>query len=346
VQQGETLWALAQQFLGDPLLWPEIYRLNTTVIEDPHWIFPGEELRLAPGGEQVVTGPGGAAPGGITVTPSAEDSAAAAAQRPVSAAPSLQGGTIFGAQRRAAQAAAALQLRSERVYRSVRMGEHFSAGFVADEGSLNTGRLLGSLQTSSLSNVTTSTNPMLYNAVAVEPPPGDSLRAGDLLLSYDVPGSIAGYGSVIRPTGLLRVTSVGAPGETLTAEVVAVYATMQKDQSVLKAVPFQTAPGVRPQPVDSGVAGQVIGFRATHELAVLQDVLFIDRGSEEGVHPGDVFQISGVGSASGVGEVVQDEAKVLIVYTQPHTSSGVIIQIDRPDIRAGATARQILRMRS
>jgi len=356
VQRGETLWALAQQYLGDPLLWPEIYRLNTTVIEDPHWIFPGEELRLAPGGEQVMAGPapaqpGGAAaaaaaPGAITVTPSGEDTAAAAAPQQVSAAPSPQGPTIFSERRQAAVSAAALQVRTQQVYRSVRMGEHFSAGFVADEGTLNSGRLLGSMQTTSLSNISATTIPQYRGTVAVEPPPGDSLKLGDLLLTYDVPGSIAGYGSVIRPTGLLKVTSVGGPGEILTAEVVAEYQAMRSGQGVLKAVPFQTAPGVRPQPVDSGVVGQVIGFRKTHEVAVLQDVLFLDQGSEDGVHPGDIFQISDVGSAAGVGEVAQDAGKVLIADTQPHTSSGVIIQLERSDIRVGATARQIMRMKS
>jgi len=367
VQQGETLWGLAQQLLGDPLLWPEIYRLNTAVIEDPHWIFPGEELHLTGAAEAATAAaepapaavavtpsaeaaaPAAAAPGGITVAPTAADTEAAQAPQGPVLNPTT-GTTIFAQQGKARISAGSLQLREQRAYRAVREGEYYSAGFVLEAGEqLSAGRLLGNTATSSISRLATTTSTMLYGTVAVVPPPGDPLKPGDVLLSYDTPRVIPDWGAQVRPTGLLKVTSVGAPGDNVLAQVVAVYQTIDGGQGVIKAQPYQSPRGVRsvPVPADSGVRGAVIALSPPHEVVNDQDELFIDKGSADGVALGDIFQVSKTSSAqSEVGALVQNQAQLLIVYVRAHTATGLIIQVDRPDIRAGSAVRQIRRMPS
>src|SRR5882672_1954926 len=48
IQKGDTLWDLSQKFLNNPWYWPKIWSLNPA-IENPHWIYPGNKLRIVPG---------------------------------------------------------------------------------------------------------------------------------------------------------------------------------------------------------------------------------------------------------------------------------------------------------
>lgn len=60
VRPGETLWDIARMYLSDPFMWPEIFRLNTDVVEDPALIYPTERLVLPGRAEAVaVEQPGG-----------------------------------------------------------------------------------------------------------------------------------------------------------------------------------------------------------------------------------------------------------------------------------------------
>ncbi len=45
IVDGDTLWDLAAQYLGDPLLWPQLYQLNA-YIADPDLIYPGDPILL------------------------------------------------------------------------------------------------------------------------------------------------------------------------------------------------------------------------------------------------------------------------------------------------------------
>ncbi|MDA7857984.1 LysM peptidoglycan-binding domain-containing protein [bacterium] len=47
VERGDCFYRISDRFYNDPSLWPDIWAYNTYV-EDPHWIFPGNDL-IIPG---------------------------------------------------------------------------------------------------------------------------------------------------------------------------------------------------------------------------------------------------------------------------------------------------------
>ena len=47
IKQGDTLWDISSKFLKDPFLWPKLWQRNP-YITNPHWIYPGQPIRLSP----------------------------------------------------------------------------------------------------------------------------------------------------------------------------------------------------------------------------------------------------------------------------------------------------------
>ncbi len=48
VVPGDTLWDLSQHYLGSPWYWPKVWSYNPQ-IANPHWIYPGNQVRFFPG---------------------------------------------------------------------------------------------------------------------------------------------------------------------------------------------------------------------------------------------------------------------------------------------------------
>jgi hypothetical protein len=46
IKEGDTLWDISSKFLKDPFLWPKLWQRNP-YITNPHWIFPGNPIRLS-----------------------------------------------------------------------------------------------------------------------------------------------------------------------------------------------------------------------------------------------------------------------------------------------------------
>jgi hypothetical protein len=47
VRKGDTLWGISAEQLDDPRLWPRMWSYNPQ-LQNPHWIYPGDQLRLRP----------------------------------------------------------------------------------------------------------------------------------------------------------------------------------------------------------------------------------------------------------------------------------------------------------
>jgi LysM repeat protein len=48
VERGDTLWDLSSKYLGSPWYWPKVWSYNPQ-IPNPHWIYPGNQVRFFPG---------------------------------------------------------------------------------------------------------------------------------------------------------------------------------------------------------------------------------------------------------------------------------------------------------
>ena len=176
VRPGDTLWSLAQSYLGDPLLWPEIYRLNTDVVEDPHWIYPGEVLRLA-SSDAVTAVPTTDTP------PVAPDTSLVAVRQPEqpAAAPADTDATdmsaLFSQGRRNQMMQETLRAYSEQPYHPLRRSEYFSSGFLTEGHDLPFGRLDGRVTPPQIAVLSNQTSGLLYSEMTVTPPDGATTKA-------------------------------------------------------------------------------------------------------------------------------------------------------------------------
>jgi len=58
VEKGDTLWDISGKYLQNPWYWPRVWSYNPQ-IENPHWIYPGDEIRLQQDDGAPLAQPGG-----------------------------------------------------------------------------------------------------------------------------------------------------------------------------------------------------------------------------------------------------------------------------------------------
>lgn len=370
VQTGETLWTLAERYMGDALMWPAIYRLNTMVVEDPHWIYPGEELQLGAGVEiaaevePVAAQPGdtgaaervAAAPGDTVAAqpmagpPLAADSAPAVEQPSVAAGelppppppPGEGAPTVFARQ---APRAPTFTGRATSTSRGVLPGQFYGSGFLTEDDKLPWAEVIGASGKATLGSLTNITSARIFESIELKAPEGSSYHIGDSLLIAALGREVPRWGEVVMPTGIARVREVS--GRRVVADILSQWSRVGSNQVAMPLEPFRNQGTGGPAPIENGLMGSIIVSRDLHQLPADQAVIFIDKGRNDGVSLGDVFEVLKPNPPGASAETPLQQVAVLqIVHVRQRSASGVVTHVGDLGLRPGAPVRLIRKMPS
>lgn len=348
VAKGETLWDLAELYLGDPYLWPQIYRMNTLVVEDPHWIFPGEELRLEPLAE--LEGD----PGLIEIEAGIVEQAAelpeveVAERAPVAPPPppTESAPTVFRPSRDVGHGLAERRSSAAYRYRSLRAGDFYAAGFLTEGESLPWARVLGAVGRPVLGNLAASSSARIHNEIELRAPASAVYQVGDSLLIAHLTREVRNWGWVVVPSGLARITNVA--GSNVRAEVITQFGRISDGQVAMPVEAFADPGDVAPVPIENGAVAEVIAARDLTQFANHRDIVFLNLGRSDGVALGDVFEVlRPVGSGDAIGEAASEQvAQLQIVHLREKSASGLLVNIRNLGTAPGASARLVRKMPS
>ncbi len=372
VRQGDTLWDLAKQYRGDPFLWPDIYRMNTAVVADPHWIYPGEVLRLA-GADTVPSVPTADTPAPpvdvaqaadsepAPAAPAADSTAPVAASAPVTdsyvgnqltlaqltSASSTQDdpAPLFGP-RRSDMLQETIKAYIEQPYRPLRRSEFYSSGFLTEGEDLPFGKVLGPVTPQQIRSEGGNASALPYSLIAVEAPRGATYQIGDSLLIAQLGAELRSHDEVVVPTGLARI--VDTVSGRYIASVDATYGPIRSGQRVLPAEKFTPSGTEHAVAVSDGIRARLLGGPGRQEMKAPQMVVFLDKGRADGVAAGDLFELRRRAERLNDGGQRINElmATLQIVHVREHSATARIMNVVTPDIPPGTDARQVAKLPS
>jgi hypothetical protein len=344
VREGDTLWEIARLYLNDPFLWPEIYRINTDVVEDPHWIYPGESLRL-PGATTVVA----AVPTAIPSTPADPTQPPPAAEEVLPAAVAT-GPTLFSRsplRRGTGTGTGRRELIGAAPHPTVRAGEFHAAPFADRSGGpRGAGRIVQTSEILGVKSTGESSPLMLYEKIYVRPPREAEGRVGERFLVFTLGSEVTGVGQIVIPTGIVEVERVG-DDEATTARIVQQFGEIQLGQGLIPLERFDLPADARAMPLEEGgTEAKVVWIQDRPVLASVQRYLVLDPRGENEVRIGDRFTLVRPRTRAPSGDRVPEQviAEAQVVKVTERGATAIVIGQTQPAIRIGTPARVTAKM--
>ncbi len=327
IRQGDTLWDIANAFYRDPFLWPLIWKSNPTV-NDPDLIYPGNTLvvpSLAPV-ERAMSAPEEAAPvQEKAVAEKAQEQPAAAPPQEEAEAPSLfqrrvsiEGGTPEPAE---PAKGSRLIIPADAPVPIMDKYAMLSAGFVSEEDSPDhiqgsVGDPAKGVERSNLLGY----DHQVYIAVTSR----ETVNIGDRFLIYEPvhdvkhPETRRYFGKLYKVNGILKVTGARELG------VYPARITLSFDSAIKgnMLAPYQEPALIYParQQQEKNLSGRILEVPDRRSISGQVDIVYLDKGKEDGVDPGDQFTVmSAPNRETGVTRPI-GELQVFIVKSRTSTA--------------------------
>ena len=348
VKKGDTLWDIAHQYLNDPFLWPEIYRINTDVVEDPHWIYPNEVLKL-PGSQTVAT-----TPNGTDVTTVVDDRMSPMPTTSLVEAPRATGATVFSlsASRRVATVSRFGASATAYPHPAVRVGETFAAPWLdRAAGPKDQGTIVGSAEISGIATRTPRSR-MLNEERAYITLPKDIVPArGDRYLAFQLGPVLENGSQMVEPTGVVEVERA-ENGDASTVRIITQYSNVEAGQGIIPIDHFTLGNDARPAPLMLGTEGKVEFDGNNSVLPSVQSYVVIDVTAKDGAKIGDQYTlyvprrpvlVKGRGDQTAN---VPEERVALgqVVKVTDRGTTLMLVDQQNPSVKLGTKARLTARM--
>jgi hypothetical protein len=262
VVKGDTLWGISGKFLKDPWRWPEIWNLNKDQINDPHWIYPGDLIRLeitADGKPRlsVDTSPGSSLAGAVGADGTIKVVPRVRVDRLAQGIPSIPGAAI-----------------------SPFLGQPL---VVEENGLADSPRIVAAEE----SRVVIGAGNSAY-VDFVDPSQGTKwqiYRQGAALKDPDT-GETLAYNAVFL--GDARVTRFGSPGTPATIEVIKSVQEVNRGDR-LTPTRESVIPSYAPRAPETKITGKIISVEGGVAEVGQYSVVIINRGKRDGLEIGHVL---------------------------------------------------------
>ncbi|HUJ18831.1 MAG TPA: LysM peptidoglycan-binding domain-containing protein [Nitrospirota bacterium] len=314
IKRGDTLWDISNTFLKDPYLWPFLWKANPS-IQNADLIYPGNTLTIP----------------GIAPIERAMQSPSAAVQEqlgeqpaPAAPSPAETPAVVKPSQAKAAEQAPAeeaqmsrLVLPEEEQLPLVDKYSMLNAGFVNQEE--DRGRIVGSEEGKTIYGY----DDLVLISIASKEP----AAVGDRFLIFrpleQVKHPVTGrkFGRLIKVLGILQVVSK-EKGEFYTGRITLSFDYADKGS---RLTPYQepvllyerTAPAKT-----KDLSGYILEVVDGRTISAETDIVYLDKGSADGVEPGDRFLVYSRPLQKNFPRSVIGEALVFLV--KEHTATAVV----------------------